>query len=122
MDQEKIGHFIAEIRKKKGFTQRELGEKVGIGYRSVSKWEQGITVPDISIIPILAKKLDVTIDELLNGEYCQNSIQVQAQKSKKHLDYPIDRAIKLLTICISIQTVIIIILLIIIAIYLLKNY
>ena len=68
MDQIKIGKLIAKQRKEKGLTQQELGDKVGVGYRAVSKWETGQTMPDISIINELSKNLGITTDELLNGE------------------------------------------------------
>lgn len=68
MDQTKIGKLIAKLRKEKGLTQRELGDKVGVGFKAVSKWERGITCPDISIINELSKILGITSDELLTGE------------------------------------------------------
>lgn len=68
MNQEKIGKLIAKMRKQKDLTQRELGEMVGVGYRAVSKWETGQTMPDISIINELSEILGITSDELLNGE------------------------------------------------------
>ena len=68
MDQIKVGKLIAKQRKEKGLTQQELGDKVGVGYRAVSKWETGQTMPDISIINELSKTLGITTDELLNGE------------------------------------------------------
>jgi len=68
MDQTKIGKLIAKLRKEQGLTQRELGDKVGVGFKAVSKWERGITCPDISIINELSKILGITSDELLTGE------------------------------------------------------
>ena len=68
MNQEKIGKLIANLRKQKGLTQGELGAKVGVGDRAVSKWERGITCPDISIINELSSILGITSDELLKGE------------------------------------------------------
>lgn len=68
MDNKKIGELIAKIRKEKGMTQQELGDKVGVGSRAVSKWECGITVPDISIINELSEVLDISSNELLKGK------------------------------------------------------
>ena len=68
MNQEKIGKLIATLRKEKGLTQGELGAKVGVGDRAVSKWERGITCPDISIINELSNVLGITADELLSGQ------------------------------------------------------
>lgn len=68
MNQEKIGKLIASLRKELNLTQSELGAKVGVGDRAVSKWERGITCPDISIINELSTILGITSDELLKGE------------------------------------------------------
>ena len=67
MNQEKIGKFVAELRKEKKMTQEELAEKMGVTDKSISRWENGKTMPDLSMIPILAEILDVEISELLNG-------------------------------------------------------
>ena len=68
MDNKKIGKLIAELRKQKGLTQQELGDMLGIGFRSVSKWERGITLPDITIINEVSKILGISSDELLSGK------------------------------------------------------
>lgn len=68
MNQEKIGRLIAKMRKQKDLTQRQLGEMVGVGFRAVSKWERGLSMPDISIINELSEILGISSDELLNGE------------------------------------------------------
>lgn len=68
MNQEKVGKLIAKMRKQKDLTQRQLGEMVGVGFRAVSKWERGQTMPDISIINELSEILGITSDELLKGE------------------------------------------------------
>ena len=67
MNQEKIGKFIAELRKEKNMTQEQLAEKMGVTNKSISRWENGKTMPDLSIITILAKELNVEVSELLNG-------------------------------------------------------
>lgn len=68
MNQEKIGNFIKEIRKKNNLTQRELAQKLGVTYQAVSKWETGLNIPDISIIRQISKMYDIDIDEILDGE------------------------------------------------------
>ena len=67
MNQEKIGKFIAKLRKEKNMTQEQLAEKVGVTDKSVSRWENGKTMPDLSLLPILSKELNVEVSELLNG-------------------------------------------------------
>ena len=68
MDQIKTGKLIAKLRKEKGMTQQELADIFNINYRSVSKWETGKTMPDISNIDLLSEIFNVTSDELLKGE------------------------------------------------------
>ncbi len=68
MDQEKIGKFIAVLRKEKKLTQEQLAEKIGITDRAISKWENGRGMPDLSLIKPLCDELGITINELLSGE------------------------------------------------------
>ena len=68
MDQVKIGKLIAECRKNKKMTQAELAEKLGVTDKSVSKWENGICLPDAGNMPDLCKILDITINDLFSGE------------------------------------------------------
>lgn len=67
MNQEKIGKFISELRKEKNMTQEQLAEKMGVTDKSISRWENGKTMPDLSMITILAEELNVEVSELLNG-------------------------------------------------------
>lgn len=69
MDQVKIGKFIASCRKEKGLTQAVLAEKLGITDRAVSKWENGKSLPDASIMLELCKILEIDVNELLTGEH-----------------------------------------------------
>ena len=68
MNQEKIGKFIADCRKSKKLTQLELAEKLGVSDKSVSKWETGKCMPDLSLFKPLCEELNITINELLSGE------------------------------------------------------
>ena len=68
MDQIKTGKFIAKLRKEKGFTQEELGGKLGVSNKTVSRWENGNYMPDIETLRILSKEFSVSIEELLDGE------------------------------------------------------
>ena len=68
MDQNKIGKFIAEQRKKQKLTQEEMASMLGISNRSVSNWENGKNMPDLSLFKPLCEILDITINELLSGE------------------------------------------------------
>lgn len=68
MDQKKIGEFICKLRKEKGLTQASLAEKLSISNRTVSKWENGDGMPDVTLLPDLARELGITVDELLSAE------------------------------------------------------
>ena|GEM_PF-630174 len=68
MNNEAIGRFIAEQRKRKNKTQKELAELLGVTNKAVSKWECGDGYPEITIVPALAEILDVSVGELLQGE------------------------------------------------------
>ena len=85
-DQEKIGKFIAKLRKDKGFTQDQLAERVGVSDKAVSKWERGASLPDTMMFPILSEVLSVTITELFFGENLpQDMIAVSKKVEKKKL-------------------------------------
>ncbi len=68
IDREAFGTFLARLRKEKGLTQRELAEQLYVSDKAVSKWERGLSLPDISLLTPLAESLGVTVTELLRGE------------------------------------------------------
>lgn len=68
MNQEKIGQFIASMRKEKGLTQAQLAEKLSVSNRTVSRWETGKNMPDYSILEPLTNELGITVNELIHGE------------------------------------------------------
>ena len=68
MNQQKVGKFIASVRKELNLTQAQLGEKLGVTGKTVSKWETGIYMPDLSLLKRLSEILGVSIYELLDGE------------------------------------------------------
>lgn len=68
MDNQKIGQYIAYKRKQQGMTQKQLAEALLVTNKAVSKWETGTSLPDVSLLKDLAHILNVTVDELLNGE------------------------------------------------------
>lgn len=69
MDIKKIGNFINFLRNKKGLTQEQLARKINVTNKAISKWERGVGLPDISLLKPLSKELNVTVHELLNGEF-----------------------------------------------------
>ena len=68
MDNEKFGNFIKSLRKEKKLTQKELGEKLNITDKAISKWERGLSFPDIAMLNSLASFFEIDVSELLNGE------------------------------------------------------
>ena len=65
IDKEKFGSFVAQLRKEQGITQKELAQKVYISDKAVSKWERGLSMPDITLLIPLSQALGVTVTELL---------------------------------------------------------
>lgn len=73
MDQIKIGKFIAAMRKSEGCTQRQLADMLGISDKTVSKWETGNGLPDVSLMMPLCDLLHISVNELLSGEPLSDS-------------------------------------------------
>ena len=74
MDQVKIGAFIAGLRKEQEMTQRQLAESIGVSDKTISKWECGNGLPELSTIPELCKVLNINMNELLSGERLEEEI------------------------------------------------
>ena len=68
MDQIKTGKFIAALRKEKRMTQEQLGKKLGVTNKTVSRWENGNYMPDVEMLSLLSKEFDVSMNELISGE------------------------------------------------------
>lgn len=97
MDQIKIGKFIAEERKSKGYTQRQLAEILGISDKTISKWDRGNGFPEVSLLLPLCGELEISVNELLTGERVSDddyrkkaeenmlNLVKEAQESKKKI-------------------------------------
>ncbi|MBE6836288.1 MAG: helix-turn-helix transcriptional regulator [Ruminococcaceae bacterium] len=86
MENREIGKFISKLRKSKGLTQNELADMLNISNKTISKWETGEGLPDISVLPELAKSLGVTVDEILNAELKDEaSIKIEEVANEKNL-------------------------------------
>lgn len=68
MNQEKIGKFISNKRKQNQMTQQDLAEQLGVSDKTISNWENGRNMPDLSLFKPICEKLNITINELLSGE------------------------------------------------------
>ena len=117
MNQEKIGKFIAELRKQKKLTQEQLAEKLGITKNAVSKWERGLGLMDLSLLKPLSHILEVSVTEILNGErFTKEEIDSKSEETLiDTLDYSVKEIEKvkknkfliiLLTIIITIFSII----------------
>lgn len=82
MDNVQTGKLIAELRKKQGFTQQQLADKLNLSNKTISKWESGAGSPDIANLLDLAEVLGVSVDELLRGEL--NKPQLDTEHCKDH--------------------------------------
>ena len=87
MDQIKIGEFLKELRKQKNLTQQEAADALFVSQKTISRWETGEGIPDISIIQDVAKFYDVTVDEILEGTKKEKtnitSYEKEIKKEKK---------------------------------------
>ena len=68
INNEKFGHFLAEVRKEKQMTQKDLADKLFVSDKTVSKWERGNSMPNVTLLIPIADVLDITVTELLQGE------------------------------------------------------
>lgn len=86
MDQIKIGRFIAEERKYKGYTQRQLADILGISDKTISKWERGNGFPEVSLLLPLCQELEISVNELLTGErVSENDYRKKAEENMVNL-------------------------------------
>lgn len=86
MEQIKIGKFIAEERKAKGLTQRQLADALSISDKTVSKWECGKGLPEVSLMLPLCETLNITVNDLLSGErVCEVDYQKKAEENMMDL-------------------------------------
>lgn len=79
INKEKMGSFIAELRKEKGMTQKELADRLFISAKAVSKWETGVSVPSVDILLPLADILGISVTELLKSERIKNDLSLDKQ-------------------------------------------
>lgn len=86
MNQQKLGNFISKLRKEKGLTQQDLANELNLTDKAISKWERGLSCPDISLLIPLSEILEVSVNELLLGEKLNNNItKSSADKSTKEV-------------------------------------
>ncbi len=72
-----IGNMIKTLRKKQGITQEQLAERIGVSFQAVSKWENSIAMPDITLVPIIAQYFGVSTDELLSYDSAEKDNEIE---------------------------------------------
>lgn len=82
MNNQDFGKFISALRKEKGLTQKELGEKLNLTDKAISRWENGKSYPDIEILESISKELDVSISELIACKKIENSEEAEIETAK----------------------------------------
>lgn len=80
MNQQKVGQFLKKLRKEKSITQEQLAEILGVSNRSISRWENGTTMPDFDLLIQMAKYYDVEIDEILDGERKAENVDAKTEE------------------------------------------
>lgn len=80
MNQQKVGSFLKELRSEKSVTQAELAELLGVSNRSISRWENGTTMPDFDLLIELAKYYDVEVGEILDGERRTDNMDAKTEE------------------------------------------
>ena len=83
MNQQKIGALLRDLRKEKNLTQADLAEKLGVSNRSISRWENGMTMPDFDLLIELADFYGVDVREILDGE--RNDVTMDTQHKEELL-------------------------------------
>ena len=94
MDQSKTGKFIAAMRREKSMTQRQLADLIGISDKTVSKWETGKGMPEVSLMLPLCELLEISVNELLSGErLTSDDYQKKAEKNIRAVLSQDDKAV-----------------------------
>ncbi len=81
MDQKKIGRFLKELRSEKGLTQEQFAEELGVSNRSVSRWENGASMPDFDVLLQIADYFEVGIDEILDGRRKEKNLEKETEET-----------------------------------------
>lgn len=90
MDKEKTGQLITRLRKDKGLTQKQLADALNVTDKAVSKWERGLSFPDISMLEPISELLDISIMEILAGEKLDGAEPMTRLEAKELIDASVE--------------------------------
>ena len=100
MENNRMGEFLAALRKSKGYTQQEVADTLGVSNKTVSSWETGASCPDISMLPVLAELYGVTCDEIIRGKRLSGEEELSPAGRKKAMEHLLQRQkTNLFTLC-----------------------
>ena len=91
---EKFGLFVTELRKEKNLTQKDLAEKLYVSDKTVSKWERGLSMPNVVLLIPIADILDVTVTELLRGEKIDTQKNIDTKEVEELVVGSLDMAVR----------------------------
>ena len=83
MDCSKVGRLILSLRQERGLTQKQLAESLGLSDRTISKWERGLGLPDVSLLRELSAVFGVNIEQILAGDLQPNEQEVGNMRDRK---------------------------------------
>ena len=86
MEAKSIGKFIATLRKANGYTQAQLAEMLGVSNKTISNWENEVSYPDLSLIPVIADIFNVTSDELLRGAKNNQNVTIENKPNEQYIE------------------------------------
>lgn len=89
MNYQKIGNVIYTMRREQGLTQKQLGDRIGVSDKAISKWESGRGCPDVSLLKLLSEILGIQVEKILAGEVEQNEKEVGNMRNVKFYVCPI---------------------------------
>lgn len=93
-DNEKFGEFIAQLRREKQWTQKELASRLFISDKAVSKWERGLSMPNVSMLIPMAEIFGVTVTELLRGERLEAESALNRDEVEKLVTCSVDMSLR----------------------------
>ncbi|MBQ7290298.1 MAG: helix-turn-helix transcriptional regulator [Clostridia bacterium] len=106
MENRSMGEIISSLRKEKGYTQKELAEKLNVTDKAVSKWERDVACPDIALLPRLAEVLGVSTDILLNAGRNKDKANSAGEKINKALAIALKAMPLAMGVCVLVTSII----------------